>query len=305
MRLNFNSLIAFSLLLVSTSAFAQSVETGNWYTAEKEFSLKPSDAIGTDGRALGELVGRDYKVLRGTDINIVNIDEQNKKVEIAFNNEGQDPQNKEKLPFSLTVDMRDLNPAILSKIQFDESDEFPDDDEEQLSGVDEILEVARNGRRGARVRARNGVTRPRTSVSRASGTAAGRVIRVYGRGGMTMCLAEVRVNSKSICGQTMPTIARAAQGYEVYKAAGWRPVEYSPNSNPVCTACFWGGGRTDCGGQACGHAALKIRDGAWIGAGIRTPPELPNQSGCKRSVRGKKVCRVPYVRHGCLVAPGH
>lgn len=303
--MNFRSLLTLSLLFASASAFAQNLSTptvqnGDWFTAEKEFTLKPSDAMGTDGRTMGELIGRDYKILRGTDINIVNIDEANKKAEIAFNNEGQDPLNTEKLPFSLTVDLRDINPAILSKIQFDESDEFPDDDDEQITGVDQILEVARGKRRA--VRSRSGVTRPRVARS---GGASGRVIRVFGRGGMTMCLAEVRVNAKSICGQTMPTIGRAAQGYEVYKAAGWRPVEYSPNSNPVCTACFWGGGRTDCGGQACGHAALKIRQGAWIGAGIRTPPELPNQSGCKRSVRGKKVCRVPYVRHGCLVAPGH
>ncbi|MBX2993270.1 MAG: hypothetical protein KF681_00550 [Bdellovibrionaceae bacterium] len=303
--MNFRSLLTISLLLASASAFAQNLSTptvqnGDWFTAEKEFVLKPSDAMGTDGRTMGDLIGRDYKILRGTDINIVNIDEANKKAEIAFNNEGQDPLNTEKLPFSLTVDLRDINPALLSKIQFDESDEFPDDDDEQITGVDQILEVARGKRRA--VRSRSGVTRPRVARG---GSTAGRVIRVYGRGGMTMCLAEVRVNAKSICGQTMPTIGRAAQGYEVYKAAGWRPVEYSPNSNPVCTACFWGGGRTDCGGQACGHAALKIRAGAWIGAGIRTPPELPNQNGCKRSVRGKKVCRVPYVRHGCLVAPGH
>ncbi len=138
------------------------------------------------------------------------------------------------------------------------------------NAADQYVETEVAARRGGRARRRGGRR---------------------GRGGMTFCLRDVRIAAARFTRKVPQNIPRAALAYPKYKAAGWVPVQYSP-SNPIGTACFFGGGRRDCKGGPCGHAAIKIRANAWKGAGVRPTPFLPNRRG--------KV----YSFHGCLVPPG-
>jgi len=331
MSQRWRSIFCASLMLFTNSLHAddsmltpqrRAMETGDWYTAEQQFKIKPTEVIGMDGRPLNGLVNRDFIIQRGTDLNIVSINPNDQTVELGFNNEGQSEAGLNQLPFSMKVHYKDLDPSLLSLVVYDDSVNDDEDlaEAEEMDALSEVspalgdaLDVARRGGRG---RNRNGILRQRRSQSRsmragrALRTSGTRVQRVFGRNGMTMCLAEVRVNAKGICGQTMPVIGKAADGYNAYVNAGWRPVAYDPSNNSVCTACFWGGGRTDCSGGPCGHAALKVANNGtardWIGAGFRNPPALPDRYGCSRAGRrGKRVCRVPYTAARCAVAPGH
>lgn len=115
------------------------------------------------------------------------------------------------------------------------------------------------------------------------------------RGGMTYCLADVRIwaSSKIGASKVPQGIPMASIAYPKYKAKGWRPIAYSA-SVPVGTACFFKGGRK-CGKTSrCGHAAIKIAANKWKGAGVRPTPFL----------RSNGPGRTPLVLQGCLVMPG-
>ena len=109
---------------------------------------------------------------------------------------------------------------------------------------------------------------------------------------MTYCLRDVRIAARKFtAAKNIPQgIPRAALAYPAYKAKGWRPIKLSASVTNG-TACFYGGGRRDCKGWPCGHAAIKIGKNKWKGAGIRPVPGLPNKKGRT------------YVFHGCLTPP--
>jgi hypothetical protein len=102
---------------------------------------------------------------------------------------------------------------------------------------------------------------------------------------MTYCLRDVRLTAARFTSRVPQGIAIASEAYGPYKADGWQPITYS-SSNPVGTACFFGGGRM-CGRKHCGHAAIKISANAWKGAGVRPTPFIAGR---------------PLI--GCLTPPG-
>jgi len=278
-----------------------------WFNLERTLTVYPLSYANADGVDVASKISQPLVLIEGTQFLVVKKDADKKRITLAFNLEGQDDDQENPLPAEITVEMNDLVPAHVSPIIFEGIDEdgeeaiAADEADDALAELPVFAETDVAGRGSVR-RARSGKTL-RVKKSPASGVN-GRVIRVRSKNGMTMCLAEVRVNAKSICGQTMPTIERASLGYDVYKAAGWKPIAYNPSASPVCTACFWKGGRKDCsGGSECGHASLKIGANSWIGAGIRPQPRLPDQNGCRKKGR-HMVCRVPYRLDGCLAAPG-
>ncbi|NCN39968.1 hypothetical protein GW916_01835 [bacterium] len=122
-----------------------------------------------------------------------------------------------------------------------------------------------------------------------------------GRAKMTYCLADVRIFASSKnCRAKIARVKFARQGYQAYlNTGGWKKISKKNwKDYPVCTACFYSGGRQDCKG-GCGHTAIKINSNLWKGAGIRSVPGLPNRNGV---VRG--VLRRPYKFLGCVV-PKH
>jgi len=119
-----------------------------------------------------------------------------------------------------------------------------------------------------------------------------------GRAKMTYCLRDVRVfASGKNCRAKIARVSLARQGYAAYLATGdWKKISKKDwKSYPVCTACFYAGGRQDCSG-GCGHTAIKINSNQWKGAGIRTVPGLPDHNGYH-----KGVLRRPYKFLGCIV----
>lgn len=298
---------------VSTKKATVDLEQNHWFNLERTLTVFPVSYANADGGEVVSKINQPLLLVEGTQFLVVNKDAEKKQITLAFNLEGQDDDQENPLPAEITVEMSDLASAHVSPIVYegeDASEESMQADIEDDALADQPFfaetEVAgrgnvRRARSGKGLRVRQ---TPAHASSGANAGVAGRVIRVRSKNGMTMCLAEVRVNAKSICGQAMPAIERASLGYDLYKSAGWRPIEFNPTVSPVCTACFWKGGRTDCsGGAECGHASLKIGPNSWIGAGIRPQPQLPNESGCHK--KGKHmVCRVPYRLDGCLTAPG-
>lgn len=281
-----------------------------WYSLERSVMVRPFEVVNQEGEVDVTMSGQVFTLEKGTDFTVVEVKGRGDRLVIGFNLEGQDNLEENRLPMQIEVEARELMNGRPTFLEFDllddsDNDEFASDQElAEAEGEDVMSETDVAGRSRAR-RSRGGVRAKKKFVI---GRGTGRVIRVPSRNGMTYCLAEVRLNSKSICGQTMPVIPRAAIGYDVYRSRGWQPVPADYASAKTCTACFWGGGRLDCRGGACGHTALKLPNGLWIGAGIRAYPALPNQNGCsyKRTRRGtRKVCRVPYSSPRCLLAPGH
>ncbi len=122
--------------------------------------------------------------------------------------------------------------------------------------------------------------------------------RKKGRAKMTYCLRDVRVYASSSCKTKIARVAQAAHAYNAYIGTGaWTKISRKNwKDYPRCTACFYGGGRQDCKGGSCGHAAIKIDANRWKGAGVRTVPGLPDRNGTFNGVRRK-----PYQFHGCLV----
>lgn len=123
------------------------------------------------------------------------------------------------------------------------------------------------------------------------------------RKGMTYCLQDVRLYAGKNCGVRPPVIERAADARSVYLKTGkWVKISRRDwASYPKCTACFYGGGRQDCGPRnktACGHAAIKISSTKWKGAGVRTVPGLRDQTV------NKPIRRRPYSFQGCII-PKH
>lgn len=293
---------------VSKKAVVEMTEN-HWFNLERTLTVYPLAYANSDGVEVNSMTNRPLVLVEGTQFLVVKKDHADKQITLAFNIEGQNDDQENPLPAEITIAMSDLGSAHLSPIVYEGFDEdgeesiAADEADDALAELPIFAETDIAGRGGAR-RARSGKTLRMTKASGGGGGVDGRVIRVRSKNGMTMCLAEVRVNAKSICGQSMPTIERAALGYDAYKSAGWKPISFNPSASPVCTACFWKGGRTDCsGGTECGHASLKIGANSWIGAGIRPMPKLPDQNGCSKK-RGRTVCRVPYRLDGCLTAPG-
>lgn len=281
----------------TNSASLNHLMTNQWYNLEAGAVVYPSDYIDDQGAADQTRLHQPLALSQGTQVLVVAVDHAQSTATLAFNLEGQDDDEDNPLPSQVTVDLKDLSSAHPNLISFEG---FEGTDASAKADLDDDDAVAASAEFAKKKNIKSG------SALRQKSTGSGRVIRVRSKGGMTMCLAEVRVNAGSICGQTMPSISRAAQGYDLYKSKGWTPVAFDPKNAKLCTACFWKGGRKDCsGGVECGHASLKIGANQWIGAGIRPVPQLPNQNGCKRGKNGRKVCRVPYRLDGCLLAPGH
>jgi hypothetical protein len=290
-----------------------------WYTLTRPVTLNPIEVVEQDG-STDSTAARSMVLDAGLDYFVVA--EENGLATIAFNLEGQD-DDENPLPFEMTVKTSELGmgqSVLVSLNEEDPYDEVTDGlsgEELQIASEEDEFDdtaVASNAKNvGARkrrvVRSKRGhrvakrAARGSHKARRGGGSG---FLRMPSRNGMTYCLGEVRINAKHICGQTMPMISRAANGYDAYRAAGWKPINMGSNwsSYPKCTACFWGGGRTDCKGGACGHTALKGGGNMWVGAGVRAVPRLSDRKGCSRSRRGKVVCRVPYKFHGCVVAPG-
>lgn len=124
-----------------------------------------------------------------------------------------------------------------------------------------------------------------------------------GKRGMTYCLQDVRLYAGRNCGVRPPVIERAADARAVYLKTGkWVKISRrSWSAYPKCTACFYGGGRQDCGPRrttACGHAAIKTGSVNWKGAGTRKVPGLRDQNV------NRPVKRRPYKFQGCII-PKH
>lgn len=292
-------------------------ERNHWYNIEKSAVVYPTAYADAEGKEVASKVNQPLMLVEGTEFLVVGVDIKKRQATIAFNLEGQDSDDENPLPSEITVSLDDLNGGHSVPISFEKPgannasvDADDADDQQELTFLEQMgisnTDFAGPGR--AR-RARRG--RALRTEAAPDGRVSGRVVRVQSKNGMSMCLTEVRINAGTICGQVMPKTERAADGYNLYKGAGWTPTAFDPDASPICTACFWKGGRTDCsGGTECGHASLKIGDknsrggNQWIGAGIRPIPQLPDHEGCSKK-HGHTVCRVPYELEGCLVAPGH
>jgi hypothetical protein len=107
------------------------------------------------------------------------------------------------------------------------------------------------------------------------------------------CLRDVHVTSVRLNHKSAPKVAMASTAFPKYKASGWLSTPYSANS-PLGTVCFFRGGRSCGKGVRCGHAAIKIGDHKWKGAGIWPTPFLRSR---------RDGGRVPYKFQGCLVPP--
>lgn len=230
---------------------------GRWYTLQKAVALGRYDRFTPK-----------INVPAGLDFTILDISDDGDFAKIAFNDEAS--EHTSRLPDEMIVALQDLEAGDPLMIVFENMnpnflDGIPSVNIEDLDRLLLELQLSRRGR---------GHHRHHHS--------------------MTYCIADVRIFARRHCGMKMPRVSPARKGYAVYRKRGWSPIKYSIH-NPVCTACFYDGGRQDCNGS-CGHAAIKIGARRWKGAGIRSVPSLPDHNGYH-----KGVLRRPYRLLGCLI----
>jgi hypothetical protein len=241
-----------------------------WYSLSKTVTVGVLEQVGADDNF--NVSGPSLLLVEGTEISVLDVSADGRFLMIGVDEDGFNEGNPgidEEQPVVAWIEASSLNRASLKVVNTEAIDidgltQFAQDEQPEYA----VTEEARRG--GGRARRRGGRGR---------------------RGGMTYCLRDVRLHAARHTRSVPQGIPMASQAYPRYKAAGWRPVAYSP-SNPIGTACFMGGGRSCGRGRKCGHAAIKISSNAWKGAGIRPTPFLSSRRG--------KV----YSFHGCLVPPG-
>jgi hypothetical protein len=240
------------------------------YSALRSGDIEVLGAVNDDGEEMAELKGQLLHIPEGSVLQFVDESEDGQEVSFSFDLEGMmaDGQDVSDLPGIIKVRAADLARLSLGPIRLGEI--------ESEEGIDEdvILPEIVAGKRAKK----------RKST-------------------MTYCLQDVRLWASANCKAKVIRTEKAADARKKYLATGaWEPINLGSkwSKYPVCTACFYGGGRQDCsGGTACGHAAIKISANKWKGAGIRTVPGLPDRNGVFKGIK-----RRPYKFQGCIIPKG-
>jgi hypothetical protein len=267
---DFNSVTGFTSPSAEQSV---GVAKDKWYSLSKSITLGVLEQVGSNDNF--NVNGDSLFLVEGTEVSVLDVSADKRFALIGIDEDGFDENNAGVEAAEPTIAWVEISQLSRGGLQVVDAEGIEIEGIlSQTAQADQsefvATELARRG--GGRARRRGG--RGRT-----------------GRGGMTYCLRDVRLTAARYTRKVPQGISMASKAYPRYKAAGWRPVSYSP-SNPIGTACFFGGGRSCGHGTRCGHAAIKISSNAWKGAGVRPTPFLSNRPG--------KV----YHFQGCLVPPG-
>lgn len=234
------------------------------HVSKKSGSIQVEAAVDDAGDEIQELKGQFIDVPAGSILTLIDQSEDGQVVTLSFDLEGMMAEGKDvsELPNLLKVRAFELSKLDLSMTEISYNEEG-----DGSIVIPEFLAARKKG----------------------------------GKAKMTYCLVDVRVFAASkACKAKIQRVPYARMGYAAYLATGgWQKISRkSWKDYPVCSACFYSGGRQDCKG-GCGHTAIKINSNQWKGAGVRTRPGLPDRNGYY-----KGVLRRPYKFLGCLI-PKH